>query len=234
MAGGPAGARAFAGAPPSVEAAVRGLGYELVDVERAPGGLLRITIDTPWQPGVDPLDHRAINVDDCEKVTRQLQHVLEVEGTNYQRLEVSSPGLDRPLRHAGDYERHLGLEVELTLKAPFQGRKRWKGELQRSEGDGWRLLLTPDVPPVPARGRAHRAGAKAGKAPGAAKARSVAPPAAGTPDADTVLDFALAEVREARLVPVVDFKGLKGRRPPADAGHGPAGDTHGADGGREE
>ena len=233
-AGGPAGSRAFAGATPSVEAAVRGLGYDLVDVERAPGGLLRITIDNPWVPGEDPLSHRAINVDDCEKVTRQLQHVLEVEGTNYQRLEVSSPGLDRPLRHHGDFERHLGLQVELTLKAPFQGRKRWKGELQRGEADGWRLVLAPDVPTVVPRGRAHRAGAKAGKAPGAAKAWPATAPQAGTADADTVLDFALAEVREARLVPVVDFKGLKGRRAPADAGHEPAGDTHGADGGREE
>ncbi len=221
MAGGLAGARASS----SVEAAVRGLGYELVDVERAPGGLLRVTIDTPWIPGEDVAAHRAINVDDCEKVTRQLQHVLEVEGTNYQRLEVSSPGLDRPLRSVGDFERHLGHEVEITLKAPFQGRKRWKGELQLGEADGWRLLLTPAVAPKGRPGKPGKPAKSAGKVtPGPA-------PASAAATTDTALDFTLAEVREARLVPVIDFKGRRQPAAPADAGSTP---DVAKDGGREQ
>ena len=162
----------------AIETTVKGLGYELVDVERSAGGLLRVYIDQ--HQAETPTAPRAITVDDCERVTRQLQHVLEVEGLAYQRLEVSSPGLDRPLKKAADYGRFAGEQVELTLKLPFKGRKKYRGELQQREG-GWRLLLE----------------------------------AGGGADADQrALDFVLDEVREARLVPVVDFKG---RRPAAKA-----------------
>ena len=94
--------------------------------------------------------------------------VLEVEGVAYQRLEVSSPGLDRPLRRAADYERFAGHEVALTLKTAFQGRKNYRGHLLQADS-GWRLALSD----------------RAGEA----------------------LDFQIDEVREARLVPVIDFKG---------------------------
>jgi ribosome maturation factor RimP len=161
----------------SVETALAGLGYELVDAERSAGGLLRVTIDHRHTEGAE---ERAITVDDCERATRQLQHVLEVEGVEYQRLEVSSPGLDRPLRGVADYARFAGQPVQLTLKAPFSGRKHWRGRLE-PDGDGWSLVL-------PAEG-------------------------GGAPQA---LRFGVDEVREARLVPVIDFKG-RGRTPGADA-----------------
>ena len=163
----------------AVETTVTGLGYELVDAEKGAGGLLRVFIDVP--PSQGPLDApRAVTVDDCERVTRQLQHVLEVEGCAYERLEVSSPGLDRPLKKAADYARFVGEQVEVTLRLPFKGRKKYRGELGERDG-GWRLLLE----------------------------------AGGGADADQrALDFALDEVREARLVPVVDFKG---RRPASKA-----------------
>ncbi len=109
----------------AIETTVAGLGYELVEVERAPAGLLRVTID---HPAVEGGAERFITVDDCERVTRQLQHVLEVEGLAYERLEVSSPGLDRPLKSAADLRRFLGEQVEVTLKVPFKGRKRFRGE----------------------------------------------------------------------------------------------------------
>jgi ribosome maturation factor RimP len=80
----------------AVERTVSGLGYDLVDAEKSVGGLLRVFIDNL------PPSTAFITVDDCEKVTRQLQHVLEVEGCAYERLEVSSPGLDRPLKKAAD------------------------------------------------------------------------------------------------------------------------------------
>lgn len=75
----------------AVESTVTGLGYELVDTERSAGGLLRVYIDKPAtdSAGDDPAQN-FITVDDCERVTRQLQHVLEVEGCAYERLEVSS------------------------------------------------------------------------------------------------------------------------------------------------
>ena len=146
-----------------IDSTVRGLGYELVEVERAPGGLLRVTIDHVVSGDVE----RFINVDDCEKVTRQLQHVLEVEGLAYERLEVSSPGLDRPLKTAADFARFEGEQVEVTLKVPFKGRKRFRGELS-AQGAGWRLVLAPT---------AAEAAAKRHAASRSAPARAVPPPA---------------------------------------------------------
>jgi len=171
----------------AVETTVTGLGYELVDAEKGAGGLLRVFIDVPQAPGSAELP-RAVTVDDCERVTRQLQHVLEVEGCAYERLEVSSPGLDRPLKKAADYARFVGEQVEVTLRLPFKGRKKYRGELAGRE-DGWRLLLE----------------------------------AGGGADADQrALDFVLDEVREAKLVPVVDFKGRRPAAKPAPTRQGAA------------
>ena len=189
----------------AVEDTVTGLGYDLVDAEKSAGGLLRVFIDN-LPPSVG-----AITVDDCEKVTRQLQHVLEVEGASYERLEVSSPGLDRPLKKAADYERFQGEQIELTLKLPFKGRKKYSGELQAlASGDksGWRLVLVNEK-------QTHTRATKRA----AVQAAKVA-----EPDSDLALDFSLDEVREARLVPVVDFKGRRfAAQPEADtpAGTGP-------------
>ncbi|MFN3295256.1 ribosome maturation factor RimP [Caldimonas sp.] len=169
-----------------VEHTVTGLGYDFVECERSAGGLLRVFID---RVAGDP-NGAFITVDDCEKVTRQLQYVLEVENVDYQRLEVSSPGLDRPLRKEADYRRFAGQEVDITLRQAFQGRKKYRGILE-SLGEGWRLVL--------------REGAQ-----------------------DQALDFSLDEVREARLVPVIDFKG----RRKGQAAAAPA-DSAQEDGGQE-
>ena len=187
----------------SVETTVTGLGYDLVDTERSPRGLLRVFIDHPsGHPSDHAIDHAPgavagafITVEDCEKVTRQLQHVLEVEGCAYERLEVSSPGLDRPLKKAADYQRFVGEQIEVTLKVPFQGRKKYRGVL-RALPDGWRLvLLAPET------------AVKGGKGNGKST----------EPRAEQALDFSLEEVREARLVPVVDFKGRRFAPSPATA-----------------
>jgi ribosome maturation factor RimP len=180
----------------AINATVAGLGFDLVDVERAPRGLLRITIDR--QAGrtyAMPSDF--VLVEDCEQVTRQLQYALEVEGLDYSRLEVSSPGLDRPLKTEADYERFSGEAVNIVLKTPFQGRKNWQGVLQRA------------VPEAAATEPAEAAEAAA--------------PVSGWQlvfkqgKAEQVLGFNFDEVREARLVPVVDFKG---RKPRSDAAAG--------------
>lgn len=185
----------------AVERTVVGMGYELVDAEKGAGGLLRVYIDH----GTDPSDaaQPAITVDDCEKVTRQLQHVLEVEGCSYERLEVSSPGLDRPLRKAADYVRFAGEQVEITLKEPFKGRKKYRGELRSLEGEGAFRLVLPN----------ERVAAKPG-----AKVSAKRAAAAADPSAEQALDFSLDEVREARLVPVVDFKGRRLAAPQTAAG----------------
>ena len=183
-----------------------GLGYDLVDAEKSAGGLLRVYIDNlprqgdhlPRQGDNSPPSEVFITVDDCEKVTRQLQHVLEVEGCAYERLEVSSPGLDRPLKKTADYTRFAGQQIEITLKLPFKGRKKFSGELQ-ALGEGWRLVLDA---PRPTRG---------------VKRAAAAPNAAETNQA---LDFSLDEVREAHLVPVVDFKGRRIKAPENQPGAG--------------
>src|SRR5450755_1489505 len=154
----------------AIETTVAGLDYGLVDVERAPAGLLRVTID---HPAVADAPERFITVDDCERVTRQLQHVLEVEGLSYERLEVSSPGLDRPLKSAADFRRFLGEQVEVTLKVPFKGRKRFRGELMAAE-TGWRILLAAT---------AAAAAAKKHAASRSAQARAAAAGASPTADA---------------------------------------------------
>jgi ribosome maturation factor RimP len=88
-----------------------------------------------------------VTVEDCEKVTRQLQFALEVDGVEYKRLEVSSPGIDRPLRNEQDFERFVGAVIDMTLKAPMgaaaggqvsANRKKFRGTLERAEGRGGR------------------------------------------------------------------------------------------------
>ena len=179
---------------------VSGLGYDLVELERSAGGLLRITIDLPWvkpADGVAPVE-QFINVEDCEKVNRQLQFALEVDGVEYKRLEVSSPGIDRPLRHVQDFERFVGHVIDITLKAPMgaaaQGqvnanRKKFRGTLEAvvgtDGGAGWQIVWSDAPEPKP--------GQKVSK-------KRVPPPL-------QALGFGLEELREARLAPIVSFKG---------------------------
>jgi ribosome maturation factor RimP len=188
---------ALAARSDAIAVTVTGLGYDLVEVERLPRGLLRVTIDrvpgrvygTPGAPDTGEF----ITVDDCERVTRQLQLALEVAGLAYERLEVSSPGLDRLLKSDDHCRRFAGAEVGLTLKLPFQGRKHWKGVLavvepgradaaaERGDDTQWRLLVVDG-------------------------------------QTESALDFRLSEARELRLVPVIDFKGRRQRGAPNEEG----------------
>ena len=174
---------------------VSGLGYDLVDVERTKGGLLRVTIDLPYLLGVEQF----VNAEDCEKVTRQLVFVLEVEGANYSRLEVSSPGIDRPLKVEKDFERFAGELIDLTLKAPVgvaaagstvsANQKKFRGTLEKGPS-GWQIVWSDDPEVKP--------GQKV------SKKRVPAPLQA--------LGFTLDEIAQARLAPVVDFKGRKAKQ----------------------
>src|SRR5689334_9626492 len=108
-----------------VEPVVAGMGYELVELQAANGGrMLRLFIDKPG----------GINVDDCAAVSRQLSRVLEVEGIDYDRLEVSSPGLDRPLRKGADFARFAGHKADVRMRTPdASGRRRFIGVLRGAD-----------------------------------------------------------------------------------------------------
>ena len=177
----------------SVEQTVTGLGYDLVEIERSAAGLLRITIDMPFDAGAP---EQFVTVEDCETVTRQLQFLLEVEQVDYKRLEVGSPGIDRPLRHAADYNRFLGSVIDLTLKQPIGitgtdiavTRKKFRGTLESGAlPDTWQIVWSDEPAPKPG----HRVSKKR-------------PPAVCQ-----AMQFTLDEIREARLAPIVDFKGRK-------------------------
>ncbi len=211
-----------------IETTVRGMGYDFVEAAWASAGLLRVTIDR--------LDGEPVAVDDCERVTRQLQFALEVEALDYRRLEVSSPGLDRLLRLPDDWARFAGLEVEVTLRAAYKGRKKYRGLLQgpvkfevEAEGEGAESAnsQSPAQPQsyVIVWDDALLAAAAAAK-PGGKKSKAVKMASAtqkpklasdgsgghalndGAGDVHE-LRFFMAEAREVRLVPVLDFRGRK-------------------------
>lgn len=185
----------------TIEQIVSGLGYELLEIERSAGGLLRITIDFAWTPEEgNGLQERFVTVEDCEKVTRQLQFALEVDEVPYQRLEVSSPGIDRVLRGEKDFERFQGHEIDLTLKNPMgqsaQGlvsglRKKFRGVLEKpsEEAGKWQIVWREEPKVKP--------GQKV------SKKREPAPLQA--------LSFTLSELKEARLAPIVNFKGRQSK-----------------------
>ncbi|HRP75619.1 MAG TPA: ribosome maturation factor RimP [Rhodocyclaceae bacterium] len=103
-----------------VDQVVNGLGFELVDVEMSPKGrLLRVFIDI----------ERGVTIDDCAAVSNQLSRVFEVENVDYDRLEVSSPGLDRPLKKAADFERFAGSDVQVRLRMPLNNQRNFTGVL---------------------------------------------------------------------------------------------------------
>lgn len=148
-----------------------GMGYEVVQFELAARGLLRVYIDfVPEQ-----LERGAITIEDCEKVTHQLLHVLTVEKVNYERLEVSSPGLDRPLKKISDYVRFAGAEAIVKLRIPMlnaANRKSFQGILQSPDGENLALLFEGKEGPAK-------------------------------------LNFTLADVDKAHLVPQVKFRSRK-------------------------
>lgn len=158
--------------PQLIEKTVAGLGYELVDVERAERGLLRVYIDFSAE---DAAEKGPITVEDCATVSHQLSHVLTVENVNYERLEISSPGLDRPLRKLADYVRFAGCEASVKLRVAMPGtnnRRTFQGVLQEPQDE--KLSLEFEGTEGPA-----------------------------------LLEFTLADVDKARLVPQVVFKGRK-------------------------
>lgn len=158
--------------------ALAGTGLDLIDVERAPLGLLRVTIDRP----------EGIGIEDCEQVSRQLSRVFEVENIDYSRLEVGSPGIDRPLRLVSDFFRFANERVEIKLRDAVDNRKVFVGTLRAPENvdpvhacadTAFGLEIEPNVNDE----------AKAGQA--------------------QVLSFTTDDIERAKLDPILDFKGKK-------------------------
>jgi ribosome maturation factor RimP len=151
---------------------VGGLGYDLVDIERADRGILRVFIDFPAAVAEEK---GLITVEDCATVSHQLSHVLTVENIDYERLEVSSPGLDRPVRTLADFVRFAGEECAVKLRVAMPGsanRKTFTGILHAPEGDKIGLEFE-------------------------------------SKDGPAMLEFTLADLDKARLVPKVDFRSRK-------------------------
>jgi len=106
-----------------LERTLAGLGYELVDLERSgKGRLLRVFIDKAG----------GVNVEDCASVSHHLNRLLAVEGVNYDRLEVSSPGLDRLLRKERDFVRFTGQKARIKLRVPVDGQRNFVGILRET------------------------------------------------------------------------------------------------------
>jgi ribosome maturation factor RimP len=97
------------------------MGFELVDWEMSPRGrTIRVYIDCP----------KGVDVEDCARVSNQLTRLFAVEHIDFDRLEVSSPGLDRPLKKAADFVRFAGEEAELRLVNPIDNARKLKGVLR--------------------------------------------------------------------------------------------------------
>ena len=108
-----------------LEKTLPGLGYELVDYELTPHGDLRVFIDI----------ERGITVEDCATVSNHLSRLFVVEDVDYNRLEISSPGLDRPLKKAADFVRFSGSLVKIKTRLPVEGQKNFIGRLEGCDND---------------------------------------------------------------------------------------------------
>ncbi len=116
-----------------LEPTLAGMGYELVDIEQsAPGKLLRVFVDRRDSP---------ITLDDCVAISNHLGRLLAVENIDYSRLEVSSPGLDRPLKKKADFIRYTGESVRIRLRIAWQGQKNFVGKLTEVNDD----ILTLEI-----------------------------------------------------------------------------------------
>ncbi len=132
-----------------IEQTVVGLGFELVDFETSPRArLLRIFIDRPQSTEGGEL---RVSIDDCAAVSSQLSRVFTVENVDYDRLEVSSPGMDRPLIRPADFRRFAGSEVQIKLRVPLGNQRNFSGVLEglrATEGEpggGWVTVRSADA-----------------------------------------------------------------------------------------
>ncbi|HBN73603.1 MAG TPA: ribosome maturation factor [Sutterella sp.] len=174
--------------------AVEGLGYAFVEFERLSRGLLRVTIDSEKQGGV--------GVDDCERVSDQLTRLFAVEEIDFERLEIASPGVDRPLKRLADWTRFIGRVAHVELFEPLYasglpeaGRRKFDGKiLSVDENDEMIEFSIEEIPFARTPSEAARAKKLKGKVP------AVVP---------VSVRFPFADVDRANLIAQLDFKGNK-------------------------
>ncbi|HQT81208.1 MAG TPA: ribosome maturation factor RimP [Ferrovaceae bacterium] len=121
-----------------IEKIVTGMAFECVDIEHSGRGLLRVFIDAP----------QGITVEDCALVSNQLTRTFAVEGVDFDRLEVSSPGMDRPLKKPSDFQRFLECEVKLKVRVPRNGQRNFIGQLVSADGSSIGLLVEGSLEPI--------------------------------------------------------------------------------------
>ncbi len=180
-----------------VQKTVEGLGFEFVELERLPRNLLRVTIDV--------LNGGSVTVDDCQMVSDQLSGVFTVENVDYDRLEVSSPGVDRPLKRVKDFVRFAGQPVHVELYEPLHaegfpeaGRRKLEGRIIAVEGEAGSEMVRfsfeeLQIARTPAQAAKMRQSKK--------KPQQDAQPIEVT--------FAFQDVDRANLIPQLDFRGNK-------------------------
>lgn len=117
-----------------LETTLPGMGYELVDVELTAQGILRVFIDKEG----------GITVEDCATVSNHLSRVFMVEDVDYKHLEISSPGLDRPLKKAADFVRFTGSMVKLKTRLPVDGQKNFIGRIESFDEAAQTIMLAFD------------------------------------------------------------------------------------------
>ena len=117
-----------------LETTLPGMGYELVDVELTAQGILRVFIDKEG----------GITVEDCATVSNHLSRVFMVEDVDYKHLEISSPGLDRPLKKAADFVRFTGSMVKLKTRLPVDGQKNFIGRIESFDEAAQTIVLAFD------------------------------------------------------------------------------------------
>ena len=123
-----------------LEKTLPSMGYELVDWEISPKGrLVRVFIDKP----------KGVDVEDCARVSRHLTRLFAVENIDFERLEVSSPGLDRPLKKPADFVRFVGEEADFRLSAPIENARRMKGILSGVEDNAVLVLTAQGMRTIP-------------------------------------------------------------------------------------
>ena len=117
-----------------LEKTLPGLGYELVDFELTAQGTLRVFIDKEG----------GITVEDCATVSNHLSRVFMVEDVDYKHLEISSPGLDRPLKKAADFIRFAGSQIKLKTRLPVDGQKNFIGRIESFDDAAQTIVLAFD------------------------------------------------------------------------------------------
>lgn len=177
-----------------IKTTVTGLGYELVDVERLPRGIVRVTIDT----------ENGITLDDCERVSNQLNPVMTVEGVDFDRLEVSSPGVDRPLRRVADFRRFVGKNAHIELYAPLHaegfpenGRRRMDVHLLGVDGEDQEAVIRTEILPEKVSAFTRQKNKKVGKAQSGVTQEIIA------------VSIPFAEIDKANLIAELDFRGKR-------------------------